>query len=40
MSDQIKIKVSELIGNQICISADDGQKVYNKSQFQNASTPE
>ncbi|MBK5247300.1 MAG: STAS-like domain-containing protein [Peptostreptococcaceae bacterium] len=30
MSDQIKIKVSELIGNQICISADDGQKVYNK----------
>lgn len=30
MSDLIKIKVSELIGSPICISADDGQKVYNK----------
>jgi len=29
MSDLIKIKVSELIGNQVCISIDDGQKVFN-----------
>ena len=30
MSEQITIKVSELIGKHICISADDGQKVYSK----------
>lgn len=30
MSDQIKIKVADLIGSQICISAEDGQKVFGK----------
>ena len=30
MSDQIKIMVTDLIGSQSCISAEDGQKVFDK----------
>jgi hypothetical protein len=30
MNEQITIKVAALIGNLVCISADDGQKVYTK----------
>lgn len=30
MSDQIKIKVADLIGSPLCISAEDGQKVFGK----------
>lgn len=30
MSDQIKIKVADLIGSALCISAEDGQKVFGK----------
>jgi hypothetical protein len=30
MSDQIKIKVADLIGSPLCISAEDGQKVFDK----------
>ena len=30
MKNQIKIKVADLIGNSICISAEDGQKVFEK----------
>ncbi len=30
MSEQITIKVSDLIGGQFCISAEDGQKVFRK----------
>lgn len=30
MSDQIKIKVANLIGSSICISTEDGQKVFDK----------
>lgn len=30
MSDQIKIKVADLIGSPLCISAEDGQKVFSK----------
>jgi len=30
MSDQIKIKVADLIGSQLCISAEDAQKVFGK----------
>lgn len=28
MKDRIKVKVSELIGSQLCISSEDGQKVF------------
>ncbi|OQY12224.1 MAG: hypothetical protein B6I31_03550 [Desulfobacteraceae bacterium 4572_19] len=30
MSEQIKIKVADLIGSPLCISAEDGQKVFGK----------
>ncbi|HPM00741.1 MAG TPA: STAS-like domain-containing protein [Candidatus Cloacimonadota bacterium] len=30
MSNQIKIKVADLIGSPLCISAEDGQKVFDK----------
>lgn len=30
MNDQITIKITDLIGNKLCISAEDGQKVYDK----------
>ncbi|NQU64738.1 MAG: STAS-like domain-containing protein [SAR324 cluster bacterium] len=30
MSDQIKIKVADLIGSPLCISAEDGQKIFDK----------
>ncbi|HBT88452.1 STAS-like domain-containing protein [Desulfobacter sp.] len=30
MSDQMKIKVADLIGSGLCISAEDGQKIYDK----------
>ncbi len=30
MSDQIKIKVADLIGSQLCISVEDAQKVFGK----------
>jgi len=30
MSDQIKIKVADLIGSQLCISAEDAQKLFGK----------
>jgi len=30
MNDQIKIKVADLIGSSLCISAEDGQKVFGK----------
>jgi len=30
MSERIKIKVADLIGSQLCISAEDGQKVFGK----------
>lgn len=30
MSDQIKIKIADLIGSPLCISAEDGQKVFVK----------
>ena len=30
MSDQIKIKVADLIGSQLCISAKDAQKLFGK----------
>jgi len=30
MKDQIAIKVADLIGSKLCISAEDGQKVYGK----------
>lgn len=30
MSDQIKIKVADLVGSSLCISAEDGQKVFDK----------
>lgn len=30
MNDRIKIKVADLIGSRLCISAEDGQKVYGK----------
>jgi transcriptional regulator len=30
MNDQIKIKVSDLIGGPLCISAKDGQKIFEK----------
>jgi hypothetical protein len=30
MSNQIKIKVTDLIGNRLCISAEDGQKIFGK----------
>ncbi|MCP4411176.1 MAG: STAS-like domain-containing protein [Gammaproteobacteria bacterium] len=30
MSDQIKIKVADLIGSPLCISAEDGQKIFGK----------
>ncbi|MFA7628978.1 MAG: STAS-like domain-containing protein [Candidatus Dojkabacteria bacterium] len=30
MNDQIKIKVADLIGSPLCISAEDGQKVFGK----------
>ncbi|TWI73967.1 uncharacterized protein DUF4325 [Desulfobotulus alkaliphilus] len=30
MGDQIKIKVADLIGSPLCISAEDGQKVFDK----------
>jgi hypothetical protein len=30
MSEQIKIKVADLIGRPLCVSAEDGQKVFNK----------
>lgn len=30
MNDQVKIKVADLIGRPICISSEDGQKVFSK----------
>ncbi len=30
MNDQIKLKVADLIGSTLCISAEDGQKVFGK----------
>ena len=30
MNDQVKIKVADLIGSPLCISAEDGQKVFDK----------
>ncbi len=30
MNNKIKIKVSDLIGSQLCISVEDGQKVFDK----------
>lgn len=30
MSDHIKIKIADLIGSPLCISAEDGQKVFDK----------
>jgi len=30
MNDQIKIKVSDLVGGPLCISVEDGQKVFEK----------
>jgi len=32
MIDQIKIKVADLIGSPLCISAEDGQKVFDKAE--------
>ena len=32
MNDRIKIKVADLIGSPFCISADDGQKVYDNAK--------
>ncbi len=33
MTDPIKIKVADLIGSPLCISIEDGQKVYNKIEL-------
>lgn len=30
MSNQVKIKITDLIGSSLCISAEDGQKIYEK----------
>ncbi|HPJ27072.1 MAG TPA: STAS-like domain-containing protein [Synergistaceae bacterium] len=30
MSDHVKIKIADLIGSELCISAEDGQKVFGK----------
>lgn len=32
MNDQITIKVTDLIGSKLCISAEDGQKVFEKTE--------
>lgn len=32
MDDQITIKVADLIGSPLCISAEDGQKVFDKAE--------
>lgn len=33
MNDQIKLKVADLIGSTLCISAEDGQKVFGKVEL-------
>lgn len=30
MNNQVKIKITDLIGSSLCISAEDGQKIYDK----------
>ncbi|MDD4029558.1 MAG: STAS-like domain-containing protein [Caldisericia bacterium] len=33
MNDQIKIKVQDLIGSPLCISTEDGQKIFSKVEY-------
>lgn len=32
MSEQIRLKITDLIGSKICISGEDGQKVFEKAE--------
>ena len=33
MNNQIKLKVTDLIGSPLCISTEDGQKVFSKIEY-------